>query len=370
MPCGEERQQSCNVNVCRDSKCTIRANCGPREFDPSREYCCNKNCRIITVIGGVCNQTDCEACGDNICISGESCCGPCGVCSSPGERCPDICTDPIHQEDGNSNSNTNNDEKEPTSENGYWSIADSKQDADSDRKNEGKLEDGKIDGIDYWTIGNIKRANVDKGKCRFDADCADTLPCKGGPCPFFACRNSACALVEPCGQIECNEFEYCCNESCSSKLVPWLSLFSLNVTWLCTHTWIFTLVCVPFENDTGCTNEFCEAPLGDNPGDSVRHCYWLFCVPLMLATKKTHLQRQFEIVPQDGNAPDDAECIVDLDCPIFFCAYDPCPLVECLHYKCVLFIRCGQQKCVDDEVCCCGRCDPPNAQCKEEDCAP
>ena len=72
-----------------------------------------------------------------------------------------------------------------------------------------------------------------EGECQVDEDCLDFIPCSQEPCPLFACRDSFCSLIQPCGDNECNELEYCCNESCG--------------------------ICVRFDNDNGCTEEFCES---------------------------------------------------------------------------------------------------------------
>ena len=266
MPCNEE---PCFDYVCRESVCVLVEECGNTECDPEVDYCCNASCGICAPLGGSCVQVVCEACGDEICYTGDSCCSPdCGVCVSPGDPCPEECTNDYwsfpnneviqdeRQDDQETVSGVIQDETQPDQESNSEFIQDERQDDEElisgvvqdEAQTDQETNNGEGQN-DYWSLpntegiqdeaqadqesGEINESDTEEGGCQTDDDCTDTIPCTLEPCPVFACRDSQCALVQPCGESECNEFEYCCNESCS--------------------------ICVPFDNDVGCTNKFCEA---------------------------------------------------------------------------------------------------------------
>ena len=224
MPCDEE---PCFDYVCRDSTCALVEDCGSTECNPEVEYCCNASCGICTPLGGSCVQAACATCGEETCKIGDTCCSPdCGICAPPGATCPAEC------------SNDN-----------YWSVPNNEDIQDETEVDQEEAEDGRNEAEnpenDYWSVGGIDEEQVDEGGCQTDDDCTDFIPCVLEPCPLFACRDSQCALVQPCGENECNEFEYCCNESCS--------------------------ICVPFDNDVGCSDEFCDVAIDDTRTDEVRY---------------------------------------------------------------------------------------------------
>lgn len=268
MPCNEE---PCFDYVCRESVCVLVEECGNTECNPEVEYCCNASCGICAPLGGSCVQVVCEACGSEICKVGDSCCSPnCGVCVSPEDTCPEACTNDYWSFPNNE---VIQDEIEDDQENISGVVQDERQDNqetnnaviqdDEDATQPDQEKNTAEEQSDYWALPNIEdvqgetpaeapadqesgetsESGVNEGDCQTDEDCTDTIPCTLEPCPVFACRDSQCALVQPCGESECDEFEYCCNESCA--------------------------ICVPFDNDVGCTNEFCEADSEGSGTDEV-----------------------------------------------------------------------------------------------------
>ena len=72
-------------------------------------------------------------------------------------------------------------------------------------------------------------------------------------------------------------------------------------------------------------------------------------------------------IQEHGFGDELVECTETLDCPVYVCFDEECPQMECLDNKCLLFIPCGDQKCDQNELCCCGACSPQGTVCDECD---
>lgn len=290
-----------------------RAVCG------SDEFCCNPSCNLCRPVGGSCPRGECLPCGDEVCNPGDSCCSPdCGICHPPGGSCPSICSMFQGQEMG------------------------------------------------------ITRSQL----CRTDDDCIAPA-CAEEPCPNpgYICQNSRCVFAEKCGKKICGSHQYCCNELCS-MCISFGEPCPKDECEQCGDE-----ICD--YGDTCCHPRcsICRKPGGDCP-DACNNPYWF--LPEWRETEMAAslepssfptIEGTTEFTPDEPDEPTNLSavsaaeretCTTDEDCSVLPCFAAQCPQIECRDKKCSLYVPCGENRCDESEICCCGgSCAPRGSGCDQ-----